>query len=248
LRRVGDLRKRPCDDLRAVRRGLVLAALAGCGGGIEPTIRFADLGDTAIIRMIGAAQAFDLGDARDRLEFVESSFGGGPCPAIAIDGDTATITGGCTTDWGEEVGGSATVTNPMFWSGIVHDPERPSRYAFHDYTSGFGASGSIPTRYDGSLVVEDLFHVHGDVTIERDGISIRSALEYECPSIRCVAQPGSALYLGGSGGALVDGYFTVSGPQAVVYTLEGADTLTVQFANGCVAWQISDSDRESPCI
>src|SRR5690348_6817285 len=101
-------------SLRVAPAIFLLVAACGGGGGstdIEPTLRFADRTDTEISRLINAAAGTDMFSAQAQVDQLADTFDGDPCPTIAVDGLTATLTGGCTRQDGTEVRGAAVVTN-----------------------------------------------------------------------------------------------------------------------------------------
>ena len=76
-----------------------IASVTGCGGGtgIEPTVRFADLSDEEIGRAVAAGSGTDVVSAYSWVNtFGHMRWWTDACPSIAIEGLTATITGGCT--------------------------------------------------------------------------------------------------------------------------------------------------------
>src|SRR5688572_2941913 len=104
--------------------GLVVLAACGGGGGstdIESTLVFADRTDTEISRLVSAATGSEGFQVQGMVGQFDDSFDTDPdpCPAIAISGQTVTITGGCTTRDGVGIEGVASVTNPLGWGDDV---------------------------------------------------------------------------------------------------------------------------------
>src|SRR5262245_65662932 len=108
---------RPGGGGHMAKRALAAIVVAACGGGgstdIEATLRFADLDDAKISRLISAATGSEGFQAQAQLLQFDESNDPDPCPAIAIDaGDRrVSITGGCTTRDGARIDGSGAVTN-----------------------------------------------------------------------------------------------------------------------------------------
>src|SRR5262245_21578157 len=87
--------------------------LGACGDGeeshtdVEPTLEFATLSDAEIGRLISAAGGGDMFSAQAQVDQFGDTFMADPCPNIAVEGSSATVTGGCTTLDGLEISGSA---------------------------------------------------------------------------------------------------------------------------------------------
>lgn len=232
------------------RLGL-FACLAACGGGggstdIDATLVFADRSDVEISRLISAAGGTDMFGAESQLERYSDPFMPDPCPAIAIAGDTVTITGGCTTADGVEIQGDATIKNPSGWDGIEYQFGDPTVYELNGFTtiqSGFTQS------YDGRVTIDDTFTTWDcDITTDQLGAVVRSDLHYHCSSQTSCSLSGSGLELIGAGGAKVSGSVHVDGQSSTAdYTLRGVDTLTATITSGCVEWHISGTERGMTC-
>jgi hypothetical protein len=231
-----------------------LASLvAGCGGGgpgtdIEGTLVFADLGDAEINRLVGAAGGGDMFTAQAQVDQFGDTFMPDPCPNIAISGSTATVTGGCTTQDGVEIGGSATVDNSFAWDQIEGVYGQDASYELRELT--FTQSGFTQT-YDGQVRVGGDFQSwECDLTSNLLGFAVRSDLHYGCSgggSAATCRLEGSGLELVGVGGASLSGTVEVSqAGSSSEFTLRGVDTLTVAVSTGCVAWAIQGTDRRSP--
>src|SRR5690348_934678 len=99
--------------------GLCVLPVVGCSGGstdIEGTLRFADLGDAEISRLVSAATGSEGFQAQATAESYADPFEpSDPCPARALAGDTGTITGGCTTKDGAQLAGTITIETPLSW-------------------------------------------------------------------------------------------------------------------------------------
>jgi hypothetical protein len=236
--------------MRGLRLALASLCLAACGGGgtdIAADIRFADLTDLQIARMINAASGSDMFGAEAQIDQYGDSFRTDPCPQIEVSGTDATITGGCTTTDGLDLAGSVTVSNPRTWDQIDY-LSGDSLYeldAFSQSQTGFAQS------WDGEITLGgDFLSWDADLTVEQTGSdTVRSDIHYRCnASTTTCALRGSGVELIGIGGAHASGTVTVSGQtETADYTLEGEDTLTVTVANGCVAWQIEGTDRQMAC-
>jgi len=229
----------------------VLACIAGCGAGgstdVEPTLVFADRTDVEIARLVSAASASEGFQAQGQILSFDDPFGGDPCPAIVEDAAnlTVTITGGCTTMDGIEVGGTATLINPTGWGDLDYNFGADSRYEFSQFSIG---NQAFSTSWDGVFVVGPQFtDLDMDLTTDQLGVAVRSDLYMDCNSTSCT-HGNSGLELVGVGGALVSGKIAVSGQSATgAMTLRGVDTVKVTIANNCVAWQLEGTDRGMAC-
>lgn len=222
----------------------MLAALAACGGhttDIQANLKLADRSDLELSRLISAAGGADMFGAQARVD--ELSFGStDPCPAIAIAGGQVTITGGCTTTDGTAIGGSATLTNPAGWDAVTYDYNADSVYQLEQLS--FDA-----ITYDGVVRISDGSTTYdADLTVDDGTAALRSDLYYSCDrgSQTCSLE-GSGLLLVGAGGVHVSGSVVVGGTPHASFTLQGVDRMTVAITQGCVAWQISGSDRQQVC-
>ncbi len=234
---------------------LVVALAAACGAGgstdIESTLRFADRSDTEIARMINAAVGAEMFQAQSEVDRFGDTFEADPCPTITISGNTATVTGGCTTADGVEIQGAATVTNPWTWDQFEDELEfgADSRYELHGLS--FTQAGFTRT-YDGFIVrAGDFRSWDTDLTTDAFGVALRSDLYMSCSgsatSATCTIG-NSGLELLGVGGARISGTQRLSDQRVVTeLTLRGVDTLTVRVADNCVAWAISGTDRAMTC-
>lgn len=227
-------------------------ALAACGGGggstdIEGTLRFADLTDTEISRLVSAASGSEGFQAQATISSFDDSFDPDPCPAIAISGDTVTITGGCTTMDGVTVEGSATVKNPLGWGDqLEYDYGADSVYELHGFAL---VQANTRRAFDGVFIVESGYTTMDmDLTSDFLGAAVRSDIHIECSRTSCDID-GSGVELVGVGGARVSGTIVISGQTAAAtYTLKGQDTVKVTMANNCVSWQLEGTDRTfNPC-
>lgn len=231
---------------------LVVAACGGGGGStdIEGTLVFADRTDQEITRMINAAGGTEMFGAEGQFDQFGDTFDPDPCPAIAIDGQTATVTGGCTTADGVQIAGTLVVTNPASWDQIDFHYGDDSEY---EATGLAFTQGGFTTTYDGVIQRSGDFTTwDADITVDQMGAALRSDLYYHCsnPSSPSCSLSGSGLELVGVGGAKVSGKVKAgsdAGSQTMDFTLAGVDKLTVHVANGCVAWSIEGTDRGMPC-
>jgi hypothetical protein len=231
-----------------MRQTTLVVMLAACNGGassnIQPTLSFADRSDAEIARLVSAAGGTDMFSAQAQLDsFADST---DPCPAVAIAGDTVTLTGGCTTQDMVALSGTATATNPIAW-----DPQVPyqygsdTAYALHQFAF---AQSSFSTTYDGTFRISDNFTTwQADLTVDMLGLPVHSQIYYSCDQgSQSCDLVGSGLELVGVGGAQLSGSVYVS-TNTADFTLEGVDTLTVHLAQGCVAWSISGTQRQKLC-
>jgi len=233
---------------------LPILALAACGGGgstdIEATMSFADRTDAEISRLISAAGGTDMFSAEGQIDQFGDTFEADPCPVITIDGNTATVTGGCTRIDGTEIQGSATVTNPFNWDQLDYNYGDDITYEAQQLS--FIYSGVTQT-YDGFIRRSGDFTTwDADITTTSFGVTLRSDLYYHCsnPSHPSCSLSGSGLELIGVGGAQVSGKVKVdtsTNTQVSDFTLKGTDTLTVHVANNCIGWAIEGTDRGMVC-
>lgn len=225
--------------------------LVACGAGgstdIDATLVFADRSDSEIARLISAAGGADMFQAQSQVDQFGDTFDADPCPAIAIDGNTATVTGGCTRTDGTQVLGSAVIVNPASWDQLDWTGG-DSRYELHQL--GFVSSGFSQT-YDGFIERRDTFSTwDADLTVDSFGLVVRSDIYYHCtnPQSPSCKLSNSGVELVGVGGAQASGTVEIEGQSQVSdFTLVGADRLTVHIAGGCVGWQIAGTDRRSAC-
>ena len=237
-----------------MRRATVLLTLfgVGCGGGggseVAGTLVFADRSDAEITRIIGAAGGGDMFSAQAQVDQFGDTYMPDPCPNITIAGTTATVTGGCTTQDGVAIGGSAVVTNPFAWDQIEGVYGEDATYELDALSF---TQSSFAQTYDGSIrVAGDFRSWHCDLTSDMLGIAVRSDLNYACSggagSVSC-SLSGSALELVGVGDAGLSGTVRVSENESTSeFTLRGVDTLQVTLTTGCVAWEIEGTARQSP--
>jgi hypothetical protein len=231
-----------------MRIAIVLVAVAACGGGhtdIQPTLVLADRSDTELARLISAAGGTDMFGAEAQVDQFSDSTGA--CPAIAISGNSVTITGGCTTADMVQIDGSATLTNPATWA-----PEVPFAYnadqsfEFHAFAL---TQGTFTTTYDGAFKITDTFMTYdADITTTQLGVALRSDVYISCDSSGSCDISGSGLELVGVGGVTVDGSITMAGQATADFNIHGADTtLTANITQGCVSWQLDGTARQKVC-
>jgi hypothetical protein len=222
-------------------------AFVGCSGShtdIAATMHFSERSDAEIARLISSAGGTDMFSAEGQVNAVADPITPDPCPAVAISGLTATLTGGCTTKDGVEIQGSAIVTNPVGWTQIDTQFGTDSVYELHQLA--FVQSGFTQT-YDGTFRITDSFTTYdANITASQLGISVRSDLYYHCSQSSCNLE-GSGVELIGIGGAQVSGTVLVNNSGTADFTLQGADTLTAHVSQGCIAWQISGTARAKTC-
>jgi hypothetical protein len=240
-----------------MRTALVLiGVLAACGSdhetNIKSTLRLADQTDTDIARLIAAAGGTDMFSAEAQVDRF-SSFGGSatdPCPALAVAGNTVTLTGGCTTQDGVTIDGTAAVTNPTTFDQVQYNYQADTSYELDHFTltqQGYVQSFDGSVRISGSFTIEE-----ADITVGQLGVDLRSDIYLKCErtgqtSVSC-EHVGSGLELVGIGGVTVGGSVTSTTTGATSsFTLHGADTLTATITTGCVAWQINGTDRRKVC-
>jgi hypothetical protein len=235
---------------RAFALALIASVAAACGGhetDIEASIRFEDLSEVEIARLINAASGSDVFQAQaqvlafsDPFDLDEQS----DCPIVTISGSTVSIAGGCSVIDGPTLVGQAAVTNPIGWDPIEYnfgDDQVYEFYGFRIEQLGFASE------YDGIATIAPGYDtLEADITVDFAGIVVRSDLYFDCDAGGCDIE-GSGVELVGVGGAHVSGSLSVSSVGGS-YTLRGEDTLRVEITQGCVAWEIEGTARTSVCV
>ena len=237
-----------------MKKTILALVLAACGGGgstdIEATLVFKDRSDAEIARLISAGAGTDMFLAEGQIGQFGDSFDPDPCPAITISGQTATVTGGCTTQDGTVIEGSATITNPLGWDQIEFDYGDDTVYEAHQLSF---TSGSYTQTFDGFIRRSDNFTTwDADITVTSFGMTVRSDLYYHCsnPSSPSCELSGSGVELVGVGGARVSGTVKIDRStfqQTSSFTFQGDDKLTVRSSGNCLGWSIEGSDRAMVC-
>lgn len=231
---------------------LISFAFGACGGSggstdVDPTLVFAERSDAEIARIISAAGGGDMFSAQGQVDQFGDTFEADPCPTIAVSGNTATVTGGCTRMDGTQIMGSATVENPAGWDQIDWTGG-DSRYELRALV--FITQGATFS-YDGFIERRETFTVwDADLTAESFDVAMRSDLYYECenPQNPSCDLTNSGIELVGVGGARVSGRVRIEGQSQVSdFTLQGADRLTVHIEAGCIGWEIEGTDRRMVC-
>lgn len=232
-----------------MRIALVAGALAACSGGhttdIKTSLKLADRSDAELARLVSASGGADMFGAQAQVDSL-SFANGDPCPVVAVAGNTVNLTGGCTTRDGIAIDGAASITNPFAWDQVLYNYQADTTYHFTQLS--FTQQG-FTTTYDGFVRVSDSSTVYdADITTDQQGIAVRSDVYYECDrgSLTCTLD-GSGLELVGAGGVHLSGSVAVGGTPHASYTLQGLDKMTVSVTQGCVAWQITGSDRVQVC-
>ena len=232
-----------------MRKLACLLVVVGCGGGgstnVKPTLSFKDRTDPELAALINAAGGTAMFTAQSEADQFAGSTD--PCPAVAVSGDTITLTGGCTTMDAMTIAGTAVLTNPVAWDQVTYNYQNASDYEF----TGFSlTSGAATMTFDGRVTISSNFTVYdADITSNLLGTNIRSDIHYECDqgSQTCDLS-GSGIELVGVGGALVSGSVKVGQAASASYTLKGTDTLKATVTQGCVAYTISDSSTAKVCM
>jgi len=231
-----------------MRLAFVGVALAACGGGpstdIQPTLRIADRSDAEIARLISAAGGGEMFSAQSQVDALSLSTD--PCPAITVEGDVVTASGGCTTKDGVAITGAVTITNPAVWSQVTYRDGADTLYQLDQLS--VTQNGDAQT-FDGSVRITDALATYeADITVEQQGESLRSDLLYRCDRTNQICDlDGSGLELVGAGGVQVSGSVQVGAMAHASFTLHGVDTLDVTIASGCVTWQIGGTNRQQLC-
>lgn len=226
---------------------MILAA-CGDGGGstdITPTLRFADLTDSDISRLVSAASGSEGFQAQATALSFDEPFEPDPCPAVAVDGTTVTLTGGCTMMDGTAIEGTAVIENAP-WGDLDNDFRADTVYTFTQFAlvqQGFRRA------YDGVFRIGSGYgELDMDLTADTLGVAVRSDIYMDCGSSSCTVS-GSGVELVGAGGAVVGGRISVGGGTSTgSFTLKGVDTVRVTVADNCVAWELEGTDRAfAPC-
>jgi len=230
-----------------MRLAFVVVALAACGGratDIQPTLRIADRSDAEIARLIGAAGGGEMFSAQSQVDALSLSTD--KCPLIAVDGDVVTVTGGCVTNDGVTIAGTATITNPAVWAQVTYRDGADTLYELDQLA--FTQQGATQT-YDGSVRITDGLATYvADLTVASGGEELRSDLLYRCDrNNQSCGLDGSGLELVGAGGVQLSGSVQVGAMAHASFTLHGVDTLSVTIGGGCVMWQIGGTDRQQLC-
>jgi hypothetical protein len=217
-------------------RALLLVALVACTD--HTTLRFSDLDDKTIDRLIGASSGGDaLWAVQDIVRFHDSSDDDPACPTVTESdgGRLVTIVGGCTTRDGVTIEGVARAHEHSGWGG---DGTNAS-YEFDDYR----VAGKT---YDGTLHLSESsapkFELSADLTF--DG-SLHSSMLIDCDEADCKLAGGIELI--GHGSVTVSGTtpFGVQVPRAS-WKLRGEETVEVWTGDNlraCVQWRIVETGR-----
>lgn len=241
-------------------RVLLVLALAACDGGgstdIEGTLRFADLSDVEISRLINAATGSEGFQAQAIAESYADPFEpDDPCPARSLAGNVGTITGGCTTQDGVTLEGSIAIKNPLNWCLAFEDGvgwcdteyegnwNEPTEYTFSDFAI---TQAGFKRAFDGRLTSATIDgYIDMDITSVQLDVAVRSDIYAERDGSQRVDINGSGIELVGVGGALVDGYIGISSTNQTSgsFTLDGADTLKVTMEGNCIRWHIEGTQR-----
>lgn len=237
---------------------LLALAAAACGGSgstdIEPTLRFAELSDLEISRLINAASGSEGFQAQAIAEsYADPSEPGDPCPARTLTGNIGTITGGCTTQDDVTLDGSIAIKNPLNWCLAFEDStgwceteyeanwNEPTEYTFSDFAI---TQGGFKRVFDGRLTSATIGgYIDMDITSVQLDVAVRSDVYAERDGSNRVDIRGGIELLG-VGGALVEGHIGItSSTQTGSFTLDGADTLQVTMEGSCIRWRIEGTQR-----
>jgi hypothetical protein len=168
-----------------------------------------------------------------------------PCPSTTVAGNTVTLAGGCTTQDGVTISGSATVQNSTSWDTIPYDYSKPTVYSFDQMAL---AQASSTVTYDGYLRQTGAVYDADITTTSSTNPTVREDLYYSCNvGAQSCTLSGSGVELAGDG-VLASGSISVQSQQSVAsYTLRGLDTLHATITSGCVAWSIDGTNRQTTC-
>jgi hypothetical protein len=198
--------------------------------------------------LISAAGGTDMFSAQAQVDRFSSQIGA--CPALAVSGESVTLTGGCTTTDGVAVDGSAIITNAAAWDQVQYNYQHDTTYELSGLSltqSGYSQSMDGLIRITGGYTVQE-----ADITVDMQGLALHSDVYFKCSrtgqtSVNCALE-GSGLELPGVGGVTASGTVnSATTGSTASFTLHGVDTLTATITSGCVAWQISGTDRQQVC-
>lgn len=193
-------------------RVLLVLALAACDGGgstdIEGTLRFADLSDVEISRLINAATGSEGFQAQAIAESYADPFEpDDPCPARSLAGNVGTITGGCTTQDGVTLEGSIAIKNPLNWCLAFEDGvgwcdteyegnwNEPTEYTFSDFAI---TQAGFKRAFDGRLTSATIDgYIDMDITSVQLDVAVRSDIYAERDGSQRVDINGSGIELVG---------------------------------------------------
>jgi hypothetical protein len=207
-------------------RALLLVALAACAD--DTTLRFSDLDDNTIDRLVEASFGGDAWWAAQDVERFRAS--SDACPTVTKTDGVVTMVGGCTTGYGTAIEGVAR----------ARSDGTNTTYEFDHYR--VGGRG-----YDGTLHVSDgsvaNLEIAADLTF--DGTR-HSSMLVDCDGAGCKLSGGIEL--------LGHGSVTVSGTTPAVseqvpgasWKLRGDETLEVWSEDrpyACVQWRIVETGR-----
>lgn len=229
-----------------------LAFLVACGddgGGESPPrqFNFDEAAESDIAMFIAIASGTHIEDAhRDIRRYAQPSNPPDPCPAQAVAGSVVTLTGGCTTQNGITIAGTATLTNPISWTGVEYDGNQNEIYAFTDYVETTEIAGE--RRLDGQIVFgQNNNPADADLVTGIGEVDARTDLVIACGAAGCDFS-GTAEIVG-VGMATVMGQ-RPTGSVETMLNLRGADTLEVTLGFGaggpCAEWRVVETGRMSP--
>lgn len=225
---------------------LFLVATAACASDDTPALdaTFADASDALLLRAQTAGVASDgviAAFSTSGYAGVDSPAG---CPRVITDGDTTTVTGGCTTEGGATISGRAILTNvPSFDEEAPS--EGPSTFEFEGFrTSDIFAFDGTVTFADDTVVI--------DLIATIDGIEATSSLRLTSAGKGNVtADDGSWIEVTGLGAAAVSGVWGFGDPPTGTMTLDGADRITFDFdaaTSECIPYSIDGTPAGSVCL
>jgi hypothetical protein len=222
-------------SLSIVPFSLLVATAAACGSsGGDQTATFTGKSDLQLERTILAATDGDVVFA----SLVASSYSSVPdgtasCPKVVTTGNEVDVTGGCTTDDGTKITGSAKLVGvPGLFSGSAAASSFSMTF---DQLSVNGADGVLA--FDGSIdgnagtltsSLEDSVlgigaHVDMDVTCGSDG--------------QCAVGDSATIDVDGVGAATVTGTWA-GDDSSMAVTIKGSETLTLSAGSGCIDYVI----------
>lgn len=211
-------------------------SLAACGASDGPDADLAFADDAQLRRALAAATGADALDAHALAEALAAG-DATSCPAVTIEGDTTTITGGCNGEVGPIVGRIVVESTPG-------DRSAMARVRFEQFGDGaWTIDGVVERSPDGARVVAEL-----STTV--DGLAAHAQVSLACDerAVCGIAAP-STIEIDGLGTAEVLGAWRHA-PLGGSLTLVGASKATFDFnavADGCIPFTVDGGTGHRLC-
>jgi hypothetical protein len=215
-------------------RALLLVALAACGDTDigEDAMRFADLDDGTITRVVFAASGGDVTAAVNHVFFMTQR--ASDCPRIDVAGETTTITGGCTS--GDQI-----------FDGVVRITKTvdDEQYVFERFSVTERSGPRVA--YDGEAhrILTPATRVDAEMFVGRGTQLVKSTLEERCDATTCTVEGFIELFDGGIAQASGERSRDRWGDGR--YTVRAAGRLDVDLVPGafepCLFWTLAGTER-----